>query len=72
MCIYVYVRTTIKEVNRMEKELGQCKITETDEGFRIEVTGKKFKDAFSCCMPMFAAGRMSKSDCCPPEEEKKS
>jgi hypothetical protein len=71
MCIYVYVRTTIKEVNRMEKEHGQIKFTETDDGFRIEVTGKKLKDSFSCCMPMFGAGKMVKMDCCPPEKEKK-
>ena len=55
----------------MEKEHGQIKITETDDGFRIEVTGKNLKDAFSCCMPMFAVGKVARSDCCPPEKEKK-
>ena len=55
----------------MEKEHGQIKITETDDGFRIEVTGKKLKDSFSCCMPMFGAGKTVKMDCCPPEKEKK-
>jgi hypothetical protein len=28
----------------MEKEKGQIKFTETDEGFRIEATGKDLKD----------------------------
>ncbi len=55
----------------MEKEHGQIKITETDDGFRIEVTGKNLKDSFSCCMPMFGAGKAVKMDCCPPEKEKK-
>jgi hypothetical protein len=56
----------------MEKEYGQVKITETDAGFRIEVTGKSLKEAFSCCcMPMFGAVRVGKSECCPPTKEKK-
>lgn len=56
----------------MEKERGQVKFIETDDGFRIEVTGKSLKDAFSCCcMPMFGTGQMSKVECCPPGEDKK-
>lgn len=56
----------------MEKEYGQVKITETDTGFRIEVTGKSLKEAFSCCcLPMFGAVRVEKSECCAPAEEKK-
>jgi len=40
----------------MEKEHGQIKFTETDDGFRIEVTGKSLKEAVSCCcLPMFGA-----------------
>lgn len=56
----------------MEKECGQIKVTETDDGFRIEVTGKSMKEWFSCCcMPMFKAAGAGKSECCPSGEEKK-
>ncbi len=58
----------------MEKEYGQIKFVETEDGFRVEVTGKSLKEAFSCCcLPMFGAGqaRTVKVECCPPEEEKK-
>ncbi|MGB2769012.1 MAG: hypothetical protein WBC88_04730 [Candidatus Zixiibacteriota bacterium] len=56
----------------MEKEKGQIKFTETDEGFRIDVIGKDLKEWFSCCcMPMFKAAKESKPECCPPGEEKK-
>lgn len=52
----------------MEKEFGQVKITETDDGYKIEVSGKKLKDAMCCCMPLIASCRPSKADCCPPGE----
>jgi hypothetical protein len=52
----------------MEKEHCQIKCTETDEGFKIEVTGKSMKDAL-CCMPVLQCCQTSKSECCPPEEK---
>ncbi len=57
----------------MEKECGQIKFTETDDGFRIDVIGKSLKDMCSCgcCMPMFCVPQASKSDCCPPTDQKK-
>lgn len=56
----------------MEKECCQIKITETDDGFRVDVSGKKLKDMASCCcIPIIGTGKMVKSECCPPEEEKK-
>jgi len=56
----------------MEKECGQIKCTETDDGFRIEVTGKNLKEWFSCCcMPGLKSSKESKSECCPSEKEKK-
>ena len=68
----------------MEKEIGQIKFTETDDGYRVEVKGKSLKDALGCCgcVPMFGGGKMimgdccapggaKKEDCCPPKEEKK-
>ena len=45
----------------MEKEFGQVKITETDDGYKIEVSGKKLKDAMCCCMPMIASCRPAKA-----------
>jgi hypothetical protein len=56
----------------VEKEKGQIKFVETDEGFRIEVTGKDLKEWFSCCcMPALGVAKQSKSECCPPAKEKK-
>ncbi len=56
----------------MEKERCQIKFTETDDGFRIDVTGIRLKEAFSCCcMPMFGKAQVIKSECCPTDEEKK-
>ena len=54
----------------MAEKRTQITITETDDGFRIDVTGKKLREAFSCCcMPMVGAGMAIKSACCPPESE---
>jgi hypothetical protein len=57
----------------LEKEYGNIKITETDEGYRIEVKGKDLKEAFAacCCMPMSGSGKAMKSGCCEPEKESK-
>lgn len=38
-----------EEVKPVEKERGKITVIETDEGFRIEVTGKDLKECFSCC-----------------------
>lgn len=57
----------------MEKEIGQIKFTETDDGFRVDVKGTSFKDAMACgcgCMPMFGGAKMMKVECCPPDEKK--
>lgn len=53
----------------MEKKLGQITFTETDDGFRVEVTGKSLKEMCSCgCIPLFAAGGINATDCCPPAD----
>jgi hypothetical protein len=52
----------------MEKECCQIKFTETDEGFRIDVTGKNLKDAF-CCMPVLQSCITAKAECCPTEKK---
>jgi len=59
-------------VIEVEKELGQVKFTETDNGIRIEVTGKSLKEMYKCCcMPMVCAPKESESGCCGPADEKK-
>ena len=57
----------------MEKELGKITLTETEDGFRLEVTGKSFKEMMSCgCLPMFTACCCrSQSDCCTTDTQKK-
>jgi hypothetical protein len=51
----------------LEKEFGQIKITETDDGFRIDISGKNLKELFSCCGgPMFKAAGETMSNCCSP------
>jgi hypothetical protein len=56
----------------VEKECGQIKITETDSGYRIDISGKDLKEMFSrCCAQVCCADEGKKVDCCQPEKEKK-
>jgi hypothetical protein len=56
----------------MEKEVGKIKVTETDDGYRIEITGKDLKDKFGCCcIPCAVPAGGVKMECCPSESEKK-
>ena len=57
--------------DRMEKEMGNIKFTETDDGYRIDIQGKDLKEAFGCCFPMAGMGKGMKIECCATEEEKK-
>ncbi len=55
----------------MEKERGQIKFIETDDGYRIEVKGKDLSKYLSCCcIPVAERGQAAKTDCCPPDEKK--
>ena len=55
----------------MEKELGQIKFTETDGGFRVDVTGKTLKELCSCgCLQVVVKGQDGKTDCCTPGKDK--
>ena len=55
----------------MEKEIGQVKIIETDNGLRVDVTGKSLNELLSCCCLQVAGANPAKrSDCCPPEKDK--
>ncbi len=56
----------------MSKKFGEIKITETEDGFHVDVKGKKFGQMFSrCCMPVMVNCGCDTSECCPPEKEKK-
>ena len=41
----------------MEKEIGHIKFTETEDGYRIDVTGKDLKGFYPCCC-------LPESGCC--------
>ncbi len=57
----------------MEKEIGQIKFTETDDGLRIDIKGKDLSQLCGCCCGvMAAAGKMKMADCCQGEEDKDS
>ena len=53
----------------MEKEHAQIKIVETDDGVRIEITGKKLADLCSCCCPE-SGGKSNAADCCSSDDSK--
>ena len=58
----------MKGGDMMEKEIGQIKFIETDDGFRMEAKGKGFKDAIACgCIPMIGGAKMMKMECHPSE-----
>ncbi len=54
----------------MDKKQTRIDITETENGFQVEVTGKSLADLCSCCCVAGFAGK-DISACCPPAEEKK-
>ncbi len=71
ICAYKYIYIIKKGGLQMEKELGQIKFTETDDGFRVDVKGQSFKEAMACgCMPMFGGAKMMKVECCSTEDVK--
>jgi len=63
----------------MDKECGNIKVTETEDGYRIDITGKNLKEAMGCCcVPIGVTGKAvkvaccetEKTACCEPEKEK--
>lgn len=48
----------------MEKELGSIKITETDDGYRIDINGKDLKKIMPCCIPIVNCDCDDGSECC--------
>jgi hypothetical protein len=63
------INPTTEEVIRMEKECCQANVTELDDGYRIEITGKDIKEKGNCweliekcCKERQKAG--GSDDCC--------
>lgn len=54
----------------MEKEVGQVRVVETDDGLRVEIKGEKFKEMFSCCWLPMCCCNSKNTDCCPPGDKK--
>jgi len=55
----------------MDKEMGQIKFTETDDGLRIDIKGKNLKEAIDCgCVPMFGGAKAIKVECCSDDDKK--
>lgn len=60
----------------MEKVIYQIKVTETEDGFRVEAAGERAKEMLKCgCIPLAACCCCSGSDkatdaCCETEEKK--
>ncbi|MBT3756008.1 MAG: hypothetical protein HOG24_06990 [Candidatus Cloacimonetes bacterium] len=57
----------------MEKECRNMKVTEIDDGIKIEITGKDIKDKCkvmmqNCCCDEESVQKIIKS-CCKPEEK---
>jgi hypothetical protein len=63
MCIYTYVHNK-KGGQAMSEEKARLRITETDEGVRIDILGQSLKDLGACC-----AGAVS--DCCSGDDAEK-
>ena len=54
----------------MEKEKASIRITETDEGLRIDIAGKNLRDLGGCCVKAASeccSGEKA-SRCCPEEK----
>lgn len=53
----------------MAKEFGEIKITETEDGYHVDIKGKNFKEMFSrCCIPVMVSCGDKAAECCPPDE----
>ena len=56
----------------MEACCAQMKFTQTEDGFRIDFTGKEARGMMDKCKEMMAkCCEEGKSECCEPGEEKK-
>jgi len=55
----------------MEAECVQIKITETEEGYRLDVKGKKLKDLLACCVKVVKDESAEGSNCCESSSNEK-
>jgi len=55
----------------MEKEWARVKITETDEGYRVDITGKNLKDLLACCVKVVKDEPAEGSSCCDSSSSEK-
>ena len=63
----------IKEYVLMSEEKAQIKITETEQGLRIDIAGKSLKDLGGCCVKVASeccSGEKA-SECCSEESREK-
>ena len=55
----------------MQACCAQIKFSSTDDGFKIEVSGKEAKEMMAKCKEMFSSCcDGTKEECCPPAEKK--
>jgi hypothetical protein len=66
-----------REAESMTGKRTEVTLTETDNGFQVDVKGKSLKEILSCCCLPVAAFKVRSSpdcdppqDCCPPENKK--
>ena len=55
----------------MEKVVSQVTVLEVEDGFRLEVKGKRLEDFNGCCLPLCGCSCHchSGSECCTPEQK---
>ena len=71
--MYLNISKNKKEVSEMEKECCNMKVTEIEDGIKIEITGKDIKNKCkammqNCCCDEESVQKIIKS-CCKPEEK---
>ena len=59
-----------KEKRAMEKQCCEIKVSKTDNGFAINVSGIDLKDLSSCCVPIICKSDKNDNSCCDTEKEK--
>lgn len=56
----------------MEAKCVQIKVTETEEGYRLDVKGKDLKDLLACCVKVVKDEAAEGSGCCEPSSGEKN
>lgn len=55
----------------MEEKCVRIKVTETEEGYRLDVKGKNLKDLLACCVKVVKDGVAEDSSCREPSSGEK-